>query len=218
MVKESLCVCFLTEPSLWLLSVPVLMIWGPLVLVGLHDPSQSDQKTSHGGGRRAENWRSFSSKVLAFSVPNATRLAAVPGTPHNHKYKKVHLQFTSSEFLESIKHHVGKSPSIRKRFHGLSKASFRSQGNGEIISELVVLRAESSAFVWLGDLEWSTLYRGRWRLWIPFTTTIRLICTQKYGMVKRRTWGWNQICHQVSATLAPFTRLLCPTLPPQTKE
>jgi len=96
MVKESLCVCFLTEPSLWLLSVPVLMIWGPLVLVGLHDPSQSDQKTSHGGGRRAENWRSFSSKVLAFSVPNATRLAAVPGTPHNHKYEKVHLQFTSS--------------------------------------------------------------------------------------------------------------------------
>ncbi|PVH61692.1 hypothetical protein PAHAL_3G097700 [Panicum hallii] len=64
----------------------VLMIWGPLVLVGLHDPSQSDPKTSHGGGRRAENWRSFSSKVLAFSVPNATRLAAVPGTPH--KYKK----------------------------------------------------------------------------------------------------------------------------------
>jgi len=63
------------------------MIWGPLVLVGMHDPSQSDQKTSHGGERRAENWRSFSSKVLAFSAPNAAWLAAVPGTPH--EYKKV---------------------------------------------------------------------------------------------------------------------------------
>ena len=74
------------------------------------------------------------------------------------------------------------------------------------------------ALLLLGDLEWPTLYRGWWKLWISFTTTIRLICTQKYGMVKRRTWGWNQICHQVSATLAPFTRPLCPTLPPRTKD
>lgn len=42
---------------------------------------------------RAENWLSFSSKVLAFSVFNATGLQLFQAPPH--KCKKVHLQFTS---------------------------------------------------------------------------------------------------------------------------
>jgi len=98
------------------------MIWGPLVLVGLHDPSQSDQKTSHGGGRRAENWRSFSSKVLAFSVPNATRLAAVPGTPHNHKYEK------SSWKALSIM--LAKAQASANDFMDCPKLRFEAKGTG----------------------------------------------------------------------------------------
>lgn len=73
---------------------------GPLVLVGLHDTSLSDHRTSHGGGE--ESWelgiiqlkgaRLFSAQCCS------TQLAAV-AVPvqvwHPHKHKKAHLRLTT---------------------------------------------------------------------------------------------------------------------------
>jgi hypothetical protein len=47
---------------------------GPLVLVGLHDTSLSDHRTSHGGVWELGGRGSFISKALGFSVPNAALL------------------------------------------------------------------------------------------------------------------------------------------------
>ncbi|CAN6336135.1 unnamed protein product [Urochloa humidicola] len=77
-------------------------------------------------GRGAENWRSFSSKVLAFSVPMLLGLQLFQAPPH-----------TQKEFLESIM--LAKAQASANDFMecvDCSKALFPSQGNGEIISEV----------------------------------------------------------------------------------